>query len=236
MKTYLAAAALLLAPMTAHAQAGLAGWTGEASLTGNRTTGNTDTTDIGLGLKLARQGDIWRHEFQGSADFGRANGATNRERYLAGYQLERDIGDRLFAFGKGDLFFDDFGAFREGWFLGGGLGFDVLESSPTTWSVTGGAGYRSQTSAAGVTNEEFALDAGSDFDWQINDNVSLYDDAGILWSESNTYLFNEIGLTADLMGNLAARASFRIDHNTDVPLGREKTDTITRFGIVYTID
>jgi putative salt-induced outer membrane protein len=57
----------------------------------------------------------------------------------------------------------------------------------------------------------------------------------IIWSESDTYIWNDIGLTATLAGNLAARASFRIDHHTDVPVGRENTDTITRFGLVYTM-
>ena len=80
-----------------------------------------------------------------------------------------------------------------------------------------------------------SITAGSDFDWKINEQVSLYDDAGMTYASSNTNLFNEIGLTANLMGSLAARASFRVDHNTDVPLGRVKTDTVTRFGIVYTI-
>ncbi|MEM7730864.1 MAG: DUF481 domain-containing protein [Pseudomonadota bacterium] len=217
------------------AQPATAQWAGEASLTGNRTTGNTDTTDIGLGLKLANEGDVWRHKFDASADYGRANGVNNRERFFLGYKLERDIGDRFFAFGEADYLRAKFGAFTDSWFVGGGLGYTVFEPEPVGWSVSAGAGYRSQTSALDVTEEEVALNAESDFDWQINNNVSLYDDAGILWSDSNTFLFNEIGLTADLMGNLAARASYRIEHNTDVPLGREKTDTITRFGIVYTI-
>ena len=217
------------------ALAQLDGWTGEASLTGSKTTGNTDTTDIGLGLKLQNTGDIWRHKFNASVDFGEADGISNRERYALGYQIERDVSDRLYTFVRGDYFSDDFGAFTEGYFVGGGLGYNVILPPPASWDLTGGVGFRSQTSALDIEEEEFSVTAGSDFDWKINENVSLYDDAGLTWASSNAYLWNEIGLTANLMGNLAARASFRIDHNTDAPIGREKTDTITRFGIVYTI-
>jgi len=32
------------------------GWSGEASLSGSKTTGNTETTDLGLGLNLKKQG------------------------------------------------------------------------------------------------------------------------------------------------------------------------------------
>lgn len=221
---------LVLSAAPAHSQ-----WSGEASLTGSKTTGNTDTTDIGLGLKLENDDDKWRHKFKATADFGEVNGVSNRERFLLAYQVERDISDRLYGFARADFTSDKFGAFTEGYFFGGGLGLNLIIPEPVGWDVTGGVGYRSQTSALNITREEVSITAGSDFDWQINEQVSLYDDAGMTYASSNTNLFNEIGLTANLMGSLAARASFRVDHNTDVPLGRVKTDTVTRFGIVYTI-
>lgn len=229
----LALTALVAAPAFAQDETG---WVGEASLTANKTTGNTDTTDFGAGLKLDKIGEVWRHKFNASADFGDVNGVSNRERYILGYKVEREINDRLFGFAEGDYFSDKFGAFTDGYFVGGGLGYTVIEPDPMSWNLSAGIGYRSQTSRLDVTTEELALNAGSDFDWQLNDNVSLYNDAGVLWSDSDTYLWSELGLTATLMGNLAARASFRIDHHTDVPFGTKNTDTISRFGIVYTIE
>jgi putative salt-induced outer membrane protein len=234
MKSLAIAAAAALMLMAADASA--AEWSGEASLTGSKTTGNTDTEDIGVGLKLDKTQNLFKHRFRASADFGRANGVRNRARAKANYRLDRDIGDDLFVFGSGDVFYDEFGAFTDGWFVGGGLGYTIYEPDPVGWNVTAGVGYRSQTSSIDVTEQEIALNAESDFDWQLNEAVSVYDDAGVLYSAANTYLYNEIGLTASLMGNLAARASFRIDYNSDVPVGRENTDTITRFGIVYTIN
>lgn len=234
------AAALVLFPLTANAQVAN-GWSGEASLTGSQSTGNTETTDVGLGLKLAKNGDVWRHKFNASADYGRASGATNKQRFVLGYQIDRDISDRLYAYANADYFNDDFGAFEDGYFLGTGLGYDVILPAPIGWSLEAGLGYRNQTaqSLAGVsapTTNELAGRLGSDFDWTLNDNVSLYNDSELVYSESDTNLWNEFGLTATLTGRLAARASFRVDHHTDVPVGREKTDTITRFGLVYTME
>lgn len=232
---YILPVLLLFTPAAAMAQDD-DGWSGEASLTANKTTGNTDTTDIGLGLKLNKTGDVWRHKFAGSADYGTSNGVRNRERFTLGYQIERDINERLFGYASADYFYDDFGAFTDGYFLGGGLGYTLYEGEPLGWSVTAGLGYRSQTNSLDVTNEELAVNVESDLDWQINEQVSAYSDAGVLWSDSDTYLWSEAGITANLVGNLAARASFRIDHHTDVPFGTENTDTITRFGIVYTME
>lgn len=233
-------AALAFLPLTANAQIA-DGWAGEASLTGSQTTGNTETTDVGLGLKLAKDGDIWRHKFNASADYGRAAGSTNKQRFVLGYQIDRDISERLYAYANADYFNDDFGAFEDGYFLGTGLGYEVILPAPIGWNLEGGLGFRSQTpqSIVGVaaeTTEELAARVGSDFDWTLNDNVSLYNDSELIYSKSDTNIWNEFGLTATLTGRLAARASFRVDHHTDVPVGREKTDTITRFGLVYTMD
>ena len=228
------------------------GWAGEASLTGSRTTGNTETTDLGLGLRLNKDGTTWSHEFRGSADFGRVSGETNKERYTLGYQINRNINERLYVFGNGDYFRDEFGAFEDGYFLGAGVGYKVILPVPLGWDVEGGVGYRSQqpAPAAGLTaaevavleadgsldrQNELALRGASKLIYDFNDSVSLYNNSEVIWSSSDTYLWNEIGLTAKLWENLSARASYRVDHHTDVLPGTEKTDTITRFGLVYTV-
>jgi len=239
-KLGLTAIALLLASTSPAAAQITEGWTGEASLTGSKTTGNTETTDIGLGLKLNKEGDVWRHKFKALADRGKAAGINNKKRYALGYQLDRDINERLYAFGTADLFSDDFGPFQEGYYVGAGLGYKAILPDPIGWNLEAGLGFRSQESQASlgippVSEEELAGRLFSDFDYQFNDSVSLYNDTELTYASSDTYIWNEIGITAQLLGNLAARASYRVDHHTDVPVGIEKTDTISRVGIVYTM-
>lgn len=233
---------LLATAMTAFiatpAFAGMAdGWEGEASLSGSKTSGNTDTTDVGLGLNLVKSADLWRHKFKASADYGKVSGTKNKQRFVLGYQIDRDLNDRLYAYANADYFQDDFGAFETGYFVGGGLGYKLVLPAPLKWDVEGGAGFRSQKTQAvpSVTEEEFALRGASNLDYTFNDNVSLYNNSEIIWSDSDTYIWNETGVTAQLMGNLAARASFRVDNHSNVPAGRKKTDTISRVGVVYTI-
>lgn len=232
--------ASLLALMTSSAAlAGpMDGWAGEASLTGSKTTGNTETTDIGLALNLAKTSGLWRNKFAASFDYGEVSDFKNKERLVLGYQIERDFNDRLYGYANADYFQDDFGAFQKGYFAGGGLGYKLVLPEPFAWDVSAGLGYRSQESQAplSVTENELAARARSDMDYQFNEAVSMYNNTELLHSSSDTYIWNETGLTAQLMGNLAARASFRIDNHSDVPLGREKTDTITRIGIVYTLN
>lgn len=238
MKNLILLSTISFALMTATAQAQIfEGWGGEAALTGSKTTGNTDTTDIGLGLKLDKTGETWTHKFKAAADLGEAADVTNKKRYNLGYQIDRQLNDRTYVFGTADYFSDDFGSFQEGYYLGSGLGYKAIITDPMTWNLEAGLGYRSQQEqgSLGIRSEELAGRAFSDFDWSLNDNVSLYNDTELTYASSDTYIWNEIGLTAQLAGNLAARLSYRVDHHTDVPAGIENTDTISRVGIVYTM-
>ena len=247
MKHIILATALCLAtssPAFAQFNNITEGWSGDASLTGSRTTGNTDTLDFGAGLKLQKEDGPWTHKFKANADFGEVDDQSTRERFDLGYQIERDFNDRLYGFANGDYYKDEFGAFQDGWFLGGGLGYKVILPDPVGWNLEGGAGFRSQTAqddesvtpiVEGLTEEEFALRGVSDFDYKFNDNVSFYNDTEIIWSDSDTYLWNEAGITAQLWGNIAARTSYRVDYHSNPPAGSVSTDTISRVGIVYTI-
>ncbi len=229
--------------ISAHAQF-VEGVTGEISLDGAVTTGNTDTSNLGLGLKLAAATENWRHSFKTSAVYGRANGATNKSRYAIGYQLDRDINERLYFFSNADYFSDDFGAFKQGLFLGSGFGYQVLEEDPTTLRLETGLGYREQkarlkagdpSGLASRTKTELAGRLSSDFDHTFNDNVSFQNDTELLYSSSDTYITNEAGINSKLWENISLRASFRVENHSNVPEGREKTDTISRLGIVYTM-
>ena len=236
MKKTIISASIIALLTPAMASAGFVeGWSGEASLTGSKTTGNTETTDLGLGLKLNKDSGVWRHKFKALVDYGKVGNAKNKQRFALGYQIDRDINEKLYVYGNGDYYQDDFGAFKQGSFIGTGLGYKAIVPGSIGWNLEGGLGYRSQKDQTSVTQNELAVRGFSDFDYKLNDNVSLYNDTEVLYSSSDTNIWNEIGITATLAGNLAARASFRIDTHSSVPLGSEKTDTITRFGVVYTM-
>ncbi|MEE9348165.1 MAG: DUF481 domain-containing protein, partial [Robiginitomaculum sp.] len=163
-----------------------------------------------------------------------------KNRMYFGYQLDREINDKLYAYGNANYYSDEFGPFKNGSFLGAGLGYQAIKTEPMQWALEGGAGYRTQKTrpvgmVPGENVGEFALRGGSDFDYKLNENVSLFNNSEVIWSDADTYIWNDIGITANLAGNLAARASFRFDTHSDVPAGTEKTDTISRISLVYTM-
>jgi len=66
--------------------------------------------------------------------------------------------------------------------------------------------------------------------------VSFSNDSELFYSDLDTYVTNETAVTSKLIKSIAFRASFRVETHTDVPVGRKKTDTISRIGIVYTVE
>ena len=232
---------LFVLPVTAMAEDG--NLTGDVALNGSRTTGNTDTTDIGAAVKLEWTTGRWEQDLRAIADFGRQNGTTNKQRYRIGYTVSREFAGRFYAYGNADHFQDEFGAYKYGYFLGGGAGWHALAGETRRWDVEAGPGYRRQKTREpinvgppSIIEESFAARAHSDFEWDLNANVSVFNLSEIVVSSDDTYVWNDVGLTADMFENLAARVSFRVDHHTSVPEGRENTDTVTRVGVVYTFE
>jgi len=136
------AGALTLA-MPAHAQDEASnGWSGEGSLSAGVTTGNTETTDLGLGVDLARELDLWTIGVKASADYGETEGEETKNRIFLGTNLDRQINDRLFGFGQITYERDEFSGFDSRAFIGGGLGYDVIVGDLTNWTVRGGPGLK----------------------------------------------------------------------------------------------
>ena len=217
------------------------GWAGEASVSGSTTSGNTSTTDIGIALHLAKTDGKWTNKFDTTYDLGKSGGIDSKNRWFIGYQLNREINEKLYVYGNTNYFTDDFGAYKQGSFIGSGLGYKAITPDPIKWDIEAGVGYRSQKlRAVGIipsaTSNDFAVRGASNFSYKFNDAVNLYNNSEVIWASRDTYLWNDTGITANLAGNLAARLSFRIDHHTDVPIGIKKTDTITRAALVYTLN
>ncbi|PHS38067.1 MAG: hypothetical protein COA91_08620 [Robiginitomaculum sp.] len=240
IKILLISSTCLLFPVFSYAEAGDKTWGGEASVSGSTTSGNTSTTDIGVALRLSKKQGLWTHNFDTTYDLGKANGLDNKNRWYIGYKIDRQINERLFAYANVNYLTDNFGPFKQESFIGTGLGYQMIEPDPLKWTVEAGAGYRSQKARqSGIIpsfkQNDFALRGASKLDYKFSDAVSLYNNSEVIWSQNDTYIWNDVGITAHLAGNLAARFSFRIDHHTDVPIGVKNTDTITRGSLVYTL-
>ncbi|MBI1341267.1 DUF481 domain-containing protein [bacterium] len=228
-----AAATLLLSPAAIAQSAITSGWSGEGNVSAGLTTGNTETTDLAAGLKLERDLGAWKFKGALNAEYGETDSAQTRNRWGLAAQADRDLSERYYAYGRGSFEQDEFSAFDSRAFLGVGAGVHLIKGDATSWSVEAGPGFRWDELSNGVKEESVAFRGASAFKHAFNEAVTLSNDTEITYAEVSTQVINALALTAKLSEALAARVSFEVRHDTDVLPGREKTDTATRFSLVY---
>ncbi|MEM6534110.1 MAG: DUF481 domain-containing protein [Pseudomonadota bacterium] len=237
-------------PFTALGQEAPRGlWSGEGAFSAGATTGNTETTDIGLSLDLERTGRVWSLGLEGSSDYGESDGEKNKSRIFLGANLDRQLSDRLFSYGAVSYEADEFSGFSSRSFVGVGLGYDIFDGEDVKWSVRGGPGWRFDeleaetddstippTLISDETSEDsFSASGESAWSYQLNPYVGLSNDTTAVYADTSSQFTNVLALNARLNGKLSARMSYEARHNTEPPLGFEKTDTITRVSLVYAI-
>ena len=219
------------------------GWSGEGSFSAGTSTGNTETTDVGLGLDLNRKAGRWISSLDAKVDYGETDGSETKNRsYLSG-NADYQISDHLFGFGQASYEKDEFSGFENRYFVGGGLGWNIYQGDALNWSVRGGPGIKVDEVREVTTNgvvttpaetvESFSVIANSEFSYAFNDNVGFSNTTRMLYAEESTQLTNTVAVTASLTNTLSARFSFDVRHDTSPPAGFEETDTATRVSLVY---
>lgn len=240
------AGAMTLA-LPAHAQDETEnGWSGEGSFSAGVTTGNTETTDLGLGVDATRTMNLWKFGVQASADYGETDEVETKNRIFLGTNIDRQINDRLFGFGQLTHERDEFSGFESRSFIGGGLGYEVLTGDATQWTIRGGPGLKIDETedtmmtvgsalvlVPGETEETFGATAQSNFAHAFNENVAFTNDTSLVYADVSTQISNISAVTATLTNTLSARLSFEARHETDPVDGFEDTDTISRISLVY---
>ncbi|HPE46836.1 MAG TPA: DUF481 domain-containing protein [Hyphomonas sp.] len=230
-----------------HAEGLASGWSGEGSLSAGVTTGNTDTSDVGLAVDLKKEAGVWTYGLQASADYGKIDGQETKNRIFAGLDADRQLNDRLFAFGRLSHERDEFTGFESRTFVGTGLGYQIYEGDKVNWAVRGGPGLKidkvreintvdgtgAPVTIPSETVNSFGVIAASDYSYAFNENVSFTNTTSVLYAKESTQISNSAAITASLTSKLSARMSFDVRHDTDPPVGFEATDTATRVSLVY---
>ena len=213
-------------------------WSGSLSATLSVSTGNSSNTNIGLFGNAAKESGLYTHLLDGGYLFSEADGSTVQSKGFGSYQLNRSfadgalgLNDRFYGFGIVSGVYDEFGAFRDDYFGGLGLGYRAIHTEETTWTLDTAGGLRYLAEPG--SNIEPALRVASRFSTNVNERVTFKNDTSILWSPEDTLFVNDTSLTAQLTESLSARAGFRIDHHTNAPDGSDPTDTLTYAGVTY---
>ena len=196
--------------------------------------GNTDTLGVTGDSTLEYvTGGPWLYDARLLFVSREERNVTTEERYEARATANYYWSADNYFFGRIDWRKDNFGGVREEWVPSAGYGRVILDSERHTLRGEIGVGYRFADLADGTSEEGGAISGGLRYKWQISANAEFFQNALVQWSDDNTYLESETGLRTAIIGNLNARISYLVKHNTDVPVGRRNSDFFTNIGLEY---
>ena len=210
------------------------GWTGEGSLGGNISSGNTDEWNFSAALNIKREGPRWEHRIEVNVDLSEVETNRTDERISTAYRARRDfLKSPLFAFGALSYDRDRFQGISHRFTESAGLGYELIDTSAIDWDVYAGPALRQTDFSDGTHASQVGAFIATDFKWEITDTLTLREYAGTVLAKRNKSFKTTTSLTNNLYGKLSARVDFTVDTETDPPAGAENTDIYSRVSLVY---
>ena len=210
-----------------------AGWDGDVELNFLRSSGNTNQQSLGLGGKLKRGSDRFHHLMAAFFDLNKNSDIKDKQKWGLSYKLDYDFSEKLYVTGFLGYENDQFGAFRERIATSVGIGYPVITSESYSWKVEAGPSILFTRDLPGEGyGTSINASANSLFDWTINDHSNFTNNI-VLYFGSRNVIESKTALKMKINGALSSKFSYDILYDRDAPLGRKRTDTVARAGLLY---
>lgn len=209
-------------------------FTGEGDVAYSQVSGNSESNSLTLGVELTYEQDAWRHIGEVDIYSASQDGSQTAEAYKLNAKTRYTYSERTYAFGNGRYSADRFSGYDYQTSIAGGLGRDFIDDGITLLEGEAGVGYRvSDPEGAAAEESEAIFLLTAAFDRVLTDTTVFESDWRVESGSDNTFLQSELALKVAILEALSLRAAFTVKHNTDVPAGTEKTDTLTSIGLNY---
>ena len=193
------------------------GFSGSASLGYSAQTGNTDTQDFALGIRMRYAQDQWVQTLGLAADFSETDGTKEEESIFAVYDGNYYFNERFYIFAlaraERDGLADSAGEISRDGFIGIGPGYRVINEANMAWRVQAGIGASYLRDGLGNSETETGYIASSRFFYQISDSMFLTNDTDVLSSDSALRANNDLGVNFKVSDALSTRISYLTDYN-----------------------
>ncbi len=218
----------------ASLQAAEVSWSGEAELGIVATSGNTETQSINAKAKAENERDNWRHKLALEALNTESNNSTTAERYNFSGQSNYKLSERQFLFGLVTYENDRFSGYDSRTTEALGYGAQVIAEDSLKLDIEAGLGARqSKLSATGDSENEGVLHLAGNLAWDVSKTSHFTQELVSDIGEESTVSKSVTALKTQVNGSLAMKLSYTLKYTSEVPVGKEKTDTETAVTLVY---
>lgn len=208
-------------------------WNGQADVGYLASSGNTDTSNLNAKLILEYLTGRWKHIGNISAVGATDSGATTAERYQAGYKAEYSFSESDYLFALVSYDKDRFSGLDQRTTEAAGYGRRLIHTDTHLLDIEAGLGATQIEREDGTEEDDIIARLAGSYAWKISETASFSQTLAVESGESNTYAEAASTLKASLNDHLALSLGYTVKRNSEVPVGRENTDTYTSVSLSY---
>ena len=208
-------------------------WSSEVEVGAVYSTGNTEESNVKLRGQALRSGELYKTTYK--LDFLNRSQDDQRtaERVYGVFQLDRSLTDISSVFGRVAYDDDRFSGYDYQVDLTLGYSRDFFKTDLHELNGSVGLGYRQSELETGQSEDEVIISLAADYLWKVSENATFKQGLRTQIGDFQTVSRSESSLTADVLDNLALKLGLYLKHTSEVPAGRDKTDTETSMTVLY---
>lgn len=197
------------------------------------TSGNTEDENIRYGLTVDWIQDAWTYQFASDGFRSSSADELTAQRLYHVASAEYALSPESFILTRLAYEDDRFSGFDNQIDFTVSYGRNLLlDRANMDLSLTAGAGIRRSETELDKFDEAM-IRLGADYSWAISDATSFIQILSVEAGEDSTIGRSETAIETALMDNISLRVSLNVKHQTEVPIGREKTDTETAITLLW---
>lgn len=213
------------------------GWEGNANIGFSFTSGNTKTTTMSSGIRAVKNGGddkltvYARNLWNSNRNSGRQ--ITTQNAVWGGLRYDRDLNDRLFAFGSFDFERDRPKKLNFRSVLGGGIGHHTVKNERTELELIFGGAWNRTWQVGPNTDTPEAL-AGNTFRHKLHERLKLQQTFTFFqnFTDRNEYRFIfDTTVTADITKRIGWQFTIGDRFNNDPVNNSKKNDFLFTTGL-----
>jgi putative salt-induced outer membrane protein YdiY len=219
----------------------LENWAGGANIGFALARGNSDTTNLSIGLTATRTtlNDkllAYASSIYASNNTPGDNGVTAND-IRGGARYDHNFAAKLFVFGSGDYEYNELQDLNLRSIYSGGLGWNAIKRDTTSLDLLAGANYTRETYSTGEQRNLAGITLGDDFMHKLGKSTVLTEQLYIYPDLSNTGQYRaalDIGIVTKVKKWLGWQTTASDRYLSDPIPGTKSNDLIITTGLTFT--
>ena len=211
-------------------------YTGSLAAGYTQTDGNTETMAANASARFVARSKRQRFTLKGKFNYGETDRIMTSRNAAGSFKYDFFVTKRLYAYAHSLFERDDFSDLRLRSTLGAGLGYQILDTDRTAFSLEAGPSYVNDDFETAPDDNYMAGRWGADFNFKIiPDRIRFFHSHEGYYSfeDKSVYITSETGLRMTIVDNFFAHAGVDYSYDSDPLEGNERYDVTYKFGLGY---